>query len=119
MRIQMIDLLVAIAKGEEIPKMIKYKSKTYSYDELERDYKNYTSTNDWLFESYLITNILFDVVEIIEEPKKIKKLDSILRIDDLIPPYGKNEYKAWENIIIQQNKINELIDEINNLKENK
>lgn len=53
----------------------------------------------------------------IEEPKKIEKIDSILRIDDLIPPYGENEYKAWENIIIHQNKINELIDEINNLKE--
>ena len=30
---------------------------------------------------------------------------------------GENEYKAWKNIIIQQNKINELIDKINNLKE--
>ena len=54
----------------------------------------------------------------IEESKKIEKIDEILRIDDLIPPYGENEYKAWENIIIQQNKINELIDKINNLKEN-
>ena len=59
----------------------------------------------------------FESKEIIEEPKKIEKIDSILRIDDLIPPYGENEYKAWKNIIIQQNKINELIDEINNLKE--
>ena len=56
---------------------------------------------------------------LIEEPKKIEKLDEILMINDLIPPYGENEYKAWKNIIIQQNKINELIDEINNLKEKK
>ena len=60
---------------------------------------------------------LNDEVEIIEEPKKIEKIDKILMINDLIPPYGENEYKAWKNIIIQQNKINELIDEINNLKE--
>lgn len=54
---------------------------------------------------------------LIEEDKKIEKIDEILRIDDLIPPYGENEYKMWKNIIIQQNKIDELIDEINNLKE--
>jgi len=52
----------------------------------------------------------------IEEPKKVEKIDEILMIDDLIPPCGENEYKMWKNIIIQQNKINELIDEINNLK---
>lgn len=107
MKIQMIDLLVAIAKGEEIPKMIKYKSKTYSYDELERDYKNYTSTNDWLFESYLITNILNDVVEIIEEPKKIEKL----------PKEITDNVCATRDQKIIANKIDELIDEINNLKE--
>lgn len=53
----------------------------------------------------------------IEEPKKIEKIDEILMIDDLIPPCGENDIKMWKNIIIQQNKINELIDEINNLKE--
>lgn len=115
MRIQMIDLLVAIAKGEEIPKMIKYKSKTYSYDELEKDYKNSASTNDWLFESYLITNILFDAVEIIEEPKKIEK----------IPLPSFDEFKrmsAEERYVItakEYDLLDELIEEINNLKENK
>lgn len=59
---------------------------------------------------------LNDEVEIIEESKKIEKIDEILMIDDLVPPYGENEYKAWKNIIIQQNKINELIDEIKKLK---
>lgn len=110
MRIQMIDLLVAIAKGEEIPKMIKYKSKTYSYDELERDYKNYTSTNDWLFESYLITNILNDAIEILDEPKKIEKLElESGKIDD-------KEFLA-KYITHNRHKINEIIDEINKIKE--
>ena len=47
------------------------------------------------------------------------KLSSKIKYDgdDLIPPCGENDIKMWKNIIIQQNKINELIDEINNLKE--
>ena len=107
---KIIDLLNKIANGEEIPKMIKYKSKTYSYDELERDYENYTSTNDWLFESYLITKILNDEVEIIEAPKKIEKLElESGKIDD-------KEFLA-KYITHNRYKINELIDEINNLKE--
>lgn len=108
MKIKMIDLLVTIAKGEEIPKMIKYKSKTYSYDELERDYKNYTSTNDWLFESYLITNILNDEIEILDEPKKIEKINR--------NRYPGTDIDPLDDIL---DKIDELIDEINNLKENK
>mgnify|MGYP004693758351 CR=1 FL=1 len=51
--------------------------------------------------------ILNDEVEIIEEPKQIEKCknyEDFLEIDDYI-----------EHL---KNKINELIDEINNLKEN-
>lgn len=70
-----------------------------------------------LFFNYKIQTFINDEVEIIEEPKKIEKIDEILMIDDLIPPCGENDIKMWKNIIIQQNKINELIDEINNLKE--
>lgn len=51
------------------------------------------------FTSEAFFNPLYDF-EIIEEDKKIKKLDEILMINDLIPPYGENEYKAWKNIII-------------------
>ena len=114
MKIKIIDLLNKIANGEEsINVETKYDSDDWEkYDFLFNLYKEFEHKNN-----YEIVEFLNDYVEIIEEPKKIEKIDEILRIDDLIPPYGENEYKAWKNIIIQQNKINELIDEINNLKE--
>ncbi len=39
--------LLGLVKDGKAPKKIKYESKTYSYDELEIDYKSYSSINDW------------------------------------------------------------------------
>ena len=122
MKIKIIDLLNKIANNEEVPKKIKYKDNVYYLGKNIVDLHTYQTegSNTTRKLSLIIDNEylnLNDYVEIIEEPKKIEKIDEILRIDDLIPPYGENEYKAWKNIIIQQNKINELIDEINNLKD--
>lgn len=123
MKIKIIDLLVKMANREELPKKIKYNDNIYYLIENRVDLHTYQTmgSNTTRRLSLILDNEylnLNDYVEIIEEPKKIEKIDEILRINDLIPPYGENEYKAWKNIIIQQNKINELIDEINNLKEN-
>ena len=113
MKIKIIDLLNKIANGEELPKTIRWYDKFYNdYDEISNNYKAFVYER--LKNEFWNLN---DEVEILEEPKKIEKINEILMINDLIPPYGENEYKAWKNIIIQQNKINELIDEINNLKE--
>lgn len=112
MKIKVIDMLVKMGKDKNYKPTFKYKDTIYQYDFKT---KYYTPSFMGLYKIYMILN---DEVEIIEDSKKIEKLDEILMIDDLIPPYGENEYKAWKNIIIQQNKINELIDEINNLKEN-
>ena len=112
MKITMYELLGMI-KNNNAPKQIKFSGMKWELK--EDDY--YWSDGIYLEEYCDLTKSLNDEVEIIDESKKIEKIDEILRIDDLIPPYGENEYKAWENIIIQQNKINELIDEINNLKE--
>ena len=118
---KVIELLTKIANGEKIPKKIKYQNYIYEYQH-RRDTENCfnymcNENGEYLSRRYFIDNILNDEVEIIEEPKKIEKIDEILMIDDLIPPCGENDIKMWKNIIIQQNKINELIDEINNLKE--
>ena len=49
--------------------------------------------------------------EILEEPKGIpEKLDDILGIDDLEPPYDENLDKIWRQTIKNQNKINEILD---------
>ena len=112
MKIKVIDMLVKMGKDKNYKPTFKHKDTIYQYDFKT---KYYMPSFMGLYKIYMILN---DEVEIIEEQKKIEKIDEILMIDDLIPPYGENEYKVWENIIIQQNKINELVDEINNLKEN-
>ena len=116
MKITFYELL-GLVKDGKAPKKIKFGNIELEYDEKCEDYYSYYGQGLFEYKFGNCKNFLNDVVEIIEEPKKIEKIDEILRIDDLIPPYGENEYKAWKNIIIQQNKINELIDEINNLKE--
>ena len=115
MKITLFDLL-GLVKDGKAPKKIKYNNIELEYSEENEDYYSYYG--DGLFEYKFEKSVQFlnDEVSIIDDPKKIGKIDEILMIDDLIPPYGENEYKAWKNIIIQQNKINELIDEINNLK---
>ena len=116
MKIKIIDLLVKIVNGEET---INVKTKYDSFGWKENDF---LSSIYYEFNSRTnaeIVEFLNNYVEIIEEPKKIEKIDEILMIDDLIPPYGENEYTAWKNIIIQQNKINELIDVVNELKRDK
>ena len=57
----------------------------------------------------------YDELEIIEESKKIEK---IARCDSIKMTYYGELYKPTENEEILRIKINELIDEINNLKEN-
>ncbi|MCI7208124.1 MAG: hypothetical protein MSA15_19255 [Clostridium sp.] len=123
MKITMYELL-GLVKDGKAPKKILLNGIAFEYQGDDYLYKDEDKKEHWLFstsytDKYIwLENFLKAEVEIIKEDKKIKKLDEILMINDLIPPYGENEYKAWKNIIIQQNKINELIDEINNLKEN-
>ena len=126
MKIKISDLVNKVINREEMPKKVLFDGNIYKWCNYIGDYRK----NGWgtclmirdIFNNFdrygSFYNMLFEDVEIIEEPKKIEKINEILMINDLIPPYGENEYKAWKNIIIQQNKINELIDEINNLKEN-
>lgn len=118
MKIKVIDLLNKIANGEKVPKKIKFRHSIWEYCK-NGSTQDYINDYDKCLMEFLAINKdgLNQDVEIIEEQKKIEKIDEILIIDDLIPPYGENEYKVWENIIIQQNKINELVDEINKLKE--
>ena len=116
MKIKIIDLLNKIANGEEVPKKIKIKNVIYEY----RGYMyctekaNYQDIEDYLFGKWNF-NILNDEAEIIEEPKKIEK---IARCDDIKMTHYGELYKPTENEEILRIKFNELIDEINNLKEN-
>lgn len=110
---KVIDLLNAIAGIGTIPYKIYYNGNIYEYDaETQNYYKSFNFTKDWLIGED-ITALLNDEVEIFEEPKKIKKIT--VREKTLGFPNGewvaRNMDKAFAI------KINELIDEINNLKE--
>ena len=129
MKIKIIDLLNKIANGEE---SINVETK-YDSDDWEKDdfllslYKEFEHKNN-----YEIVEFLNDYVEIIEEPKKIEKLDvallgqcdnwlrcptnKVTKQDVELNPYIIDNIR--ENTLYFQRKINELIDEINNLKGN-
>lgn len=103
-----IYALLGLVKDGKAPKKIKYKNNIYEYD---GETQNYWSPINMIWDFLIgkdIVALLDDEVEIIEESKKIEKCknyEDFLEIDDYI-----------EHL---RNKIDELIEEINNLKENK
>ena len=121
MKIKIIDLLNKIENDEEVPKKIKWQGHIYEYSCSNRFYYQ----NSWSMyrDFYKEGNCLNDEVEIIEEPKKIEKLEPV-RGSDLSDLTDK-DMVLKNNALIElcktlnnmNNKINELIDEINNLKD--
>ena len=73
---KVIELLNKIANGEEVPKKIKYKNSIFTIREDKDDYANDT---DWFTDKYDFLE-LNDEVEVIEEDKKIKKLEQWLDV---------------------------------------
>ena len=111
MKITMYELL-GLVKDGEAPKKILYNDIELEYDEDTRDY--YFYYDKYLFEykfAYCV-NFLNDEAEIIEEDKKIEKLNDKLGL------FGDgNTQKIINELNYTRTIINELIDEINNLKE--
>lgn len=111
--IKIIDLLVKIANGEEVPKKIIYGLNEWFYDE---DAKDYFKKND--IESFQITyvsnsNWLNLEVEIIEEDKKINTIDCWYSMEEI-----KRSPELYNIMFTElKDKINELIDAVNELKE--
>ena len=117
MKIKVIDILNTIARGEEPPKKIMYEHKCYKYEPEEKDYYCF-SFDEYLFDSYVITDILNDEVEILQitihnlETKKnniIEKLEE-LNFDEYIEFANLEEIKV--DIVKNRKKINEIIDHI-------
>ena len=118
MKIKIIDLLNKIANNEEVPKKIKWQGQVYEYSCSNRFYYQ----NSWSMyrDFYTEGNCLNDYVEIIEEPKKTEKI-SWSEKESLAGEFTANEK---QNILARRTEklkssLNELIDEINNLKEKK
>ena len=111
-KIRVIDLLNKIANGEEVPKKIKLKNfeEIYTLREDCTGYKWYgeeKTHND--FGETIHKNleyILKQDIEILEESKKIEKINR--------NRYPGTDIDPLDDIL---DKLDELIDEINNLKE--
>ena len=106
---KIIDILNKIARGETPPKKIMYRGDTYVYDFISKDYRDVNSHS--YISEYAVNDgfgrFLNDEVEILEitihnEEKKIKKLEGKYIV-------GRN---GWELLDIITNKINEIIDHI-------
>ena len=125
MKIKIIDLLNKIANDEEVPEKIKYKDNVYYLGKNIVDLHTYQTegSNTTRKLSLIIDNEylnLNDYVEIIEEPKKIEKIKS--NGDEFYSDYidtwiSKNKTDAYCEFLM--NKINELIDVVNELKRDK
>ena len=110
MKIKIIDLLNKIYNNDNIPKKIIYDNCKWEYLSEYSDYKN--EYKSYLFGYYIanyddIHSFLNQEIEIIEDPKKIEKID----IDKMLQTKKwKRDKNAWK-------KINEIIDVVNKLVE--
>lgn len=115
MKIKIIDILDMIAKGQEPPKQIVFRNEVYKYDAKEGDYWNNNYT-DAIFDYYEITDILNEELQILEinmiynQDSKQDKIEKISQEDiETYMSYGEQ---------LCANKINEIIEAINEIKSN-
>ena len=127
---KIIDLLLKMANGEKLPKKIKYRDNIWEYISTVkgRGYQYYNTLYlEWetLQNQVYLEECLNDEVEIIDEPKKIKKLKTYKEKEGedyfanilKLSPYS--ECKIDEALSTTIDKLNELIDAVNELKEQK
>lgn len=108
MEIKIIDLFNMAVNFEEIPEKIKYQNDDYSWNRFEKDYQK--KSGELLFGNMKVIYHLNDEVEILEEEEKeIEELD----LGEARP---NGEYIISINDKKIQDKINELVREVNNLK---
>lgn len=111
---KIIDLLNKIAKGEEVPKEIKFEGELCSFDVEDKDYycERYGNIVWYLVDTSNNMNEVLDTeLEIISEEKEIEKLGYCC--------VNKNgETRNFVDVEeVLKNKINELIDVINDMRD--
>ena len=102
-----IYTLLGMIKDNNAPRSVYYRGNMYIYDETSNDYwcNELDSGTKWLFDEYVITDILTDEVEILKttyKPDKIEKIDIDITEE---AQFGINAKIIY--------KINEIIDRLN------
>ena len=123
---KVIDLLNKIANGEEVPKHIHIRDvDSYTWQEDVKEYWSDRDENNLLSDLDLSSTNLKEDVEIIEEDKKIEKMQKIKQRTDtgLFGSMVNDEIKVAEAINKQANylsdivsTINEIIDKLNEME---
>lgn len=125
MKIKISDLVNKVINREKMPKKVLFNGNIYKWCNNIGDYRK----DGWgsclmirdVFDNFdrygSFYNMLFEDVEIIEEPKKIEKLAYQDNADGSF--WLEHTLYNSEPIKILSKKLNELIAEINNLKEKK
>ena len=123
MKIKIIELLNRIVNGEEVPEKIKWDNLIYvlKQDSIDGHFYYIRENTDYsvgnLFFSDLTMGDLNDEVEIIEEDKTIKELQ--FDSDEKYIKTITGTTNKMRNIdVTLATKINELVKEINKIKEN-
>lgn len=119
MKIKIIDLLVKISKGEKPFKHIKYNNLNLYWND---EYCTYDIKEKKMYAPFYMFDYseLNNEVEIIEEPKKIEKISwgEKESLAGNLTAVGKQGVLARRTEKLKAS-LNELINEINNLKEDK
>lgn len=119
---KIIDLFVKISKDEKVPSRIKSQGLIFEFDEESRQYyeEGRLHCTDYSLRSWLFNfKCLNDEVEIIEEDKKLKKINLNYSVPNAIydmKALRETLEEIIENQRIHEDRINELIDEVNKLK---
>ncbi len=118
MKITIYELL-GLVKDGKAPKKIIYDDIALIYDEGCEDYYLYYGKGLFEYKFGNCKNFLNDEVEIIEEPKKIEKIEMYEDEDGryFLNNRDKKIYIRCDEIDFMVDKFNELIDEIKKLKE--
>lgn len=120
MKIKIIDLLNMIAKGEDVPKKIKFHNINYEWYSKQKKYYviNFFKNNHMtLGEGWELEDVLNDEVEIIEDkPKEIKKFQ--VKDNKIIGQWADGS-DYWYTLSAPQTvlalKMLELIDKVNEM----
>ena len=115
-KIKVIDLLNKIAKGEEVPKKIKYNNTIFIFDDSVCDYQRKIGMSLFIscFHYKKTQSFINEEVEIIEDNNKIEKIkitDDKHILNTITNSY--NQPTSWGYFLA--NKINEIIDKLEEL----